>query len=803
MSMRDVDFLLAALADDPPLLDRTLVYRYRSGVLRPRVLAVLRAAAERRGDRLMTGRLPLAPGFAETGLVGGLMFHDWPARPSLDVGSDAIEFSLDRLAGSLHPPSVHFVPHGGPVGQHLGWGAVERGALVLEEPLITGESLLPVLRYLTAATDLACGADFLAQPLFVQGFEHLIEDRAGLPEIMREFDERVLLCTDPVTHRYDDACRRRDLVRRFGRRTPLAHLRNLAALRQEHDLVDLLDAFDERRAERGWTTVNLATDLYRTAGQLLEQGSDPGKDGSDPRSHVSPDRFEEGALLWAALVLAWEDSISRAIREEADGYRRGPDFLVPALAGLGRDFLARGDREETDDLLAGQWTAVARALRRCSPDGSDDEIDRLSTARGVLVGRLNAALAQTQLRADWIVFLRAQTAAACGWLDTVAHRDVRLGETGTSRPVLSSFPALRPAKTFDELIGRAHAVRGVRRHARERTAGVDLLLYGPDGVGKQTLARVYARAFLCEAPIPDGIACGQCDACQHYDLEARGCIEVDGARPDIESVTDQIVSLVQSGALLSERHVFVISNADRYPPAAFDKLLKPMEDIGAVSFVLLARDRTGVRLAGQSRCFDYHVHTLSQPESEAFLRMVLAEGGLVWDEARIALVVEAGGGLPGRLIDACETVAGMGLASLDTIRTKLDLGWAEDLLELWPTIVADGPAAVADSWPTSDVDRGERVRRVRAALQLLALPRRHDGQQGLDALDPALRRLDERSRAGFAAAIAWRAAQDGTTAEAVWARMAEAWLSDRTVNGRRADRATGRHEHSPPGRGSG
>ena len=780
--MRDVDFLLAALADGPPPLDRTLVYRYRSGVLRPRVLAVLRAAAERRGDGLATGKLPLGPGFAENGLVGGLTCHDWPARPSRVISDDAIGVSLACLAERLHPPSVHFVPHDSPVGRHPNWHSVERGALLLTEPLITGESLLPVLRYLTVATELARGADFLAQPLFIKGFEHLIEDRAGLPEIMREFDERVLLCTDPVTHRYDDACHRRDLVRRSGRRAPLPHLRDLAALRRERDLVDLLDAFDERRVERGWTTVSLVTDLYRTAGRLLEQTTDLVKDGSDPRSCVSPDRLKEGAVLWAALVLAWEDSIDRSIREEADGYRRCPDLLVPTLASLGRDFLARGNRAETGDPLVGHWAAVARALRRCSPDGLDDGTDRLATTRGVLVSRLNAALARIQPRTDWIVFLRVQTAAACGRLDAVANRDERPGKIETS-PVLSPFPALRSAKSFDELIGRAHAVRELRRHAHERMTGVDLLLYGPDGVGKRTLARVYARAFLCEVPTSEGAACGQCDACRYFDAEGRGCIEVDGARQDIESVNDQIVKLAQSASLISPRHVFVIRNADCYPPAAFDKLLKPMEDIAAASFVLLARDRTGVRMAGQSRCFDYQVRALSPPESIAFLRVILAEGGLVWDEARIALVVEAGGGLPSRLIDVCETVAGMGPASLDEIRAKLNLGWAEDLLECWPMIVADGPAAVADSWLTSGVDRAEQVRRVRAVLQLLASRWRHEGRQGLNALDPALRRLDERSWAGFATAIARRAAQDGATAEAVWTRMAEAWLSDWTVSG--------------------
>ena len=453
------------------------------------------------------------------------------------------------------------------------------------------------------------------------------------------------------------------------------------------------------------------------------------------------------------------------------------------MAGLGRDFLACADRAENEDPLAGRWAAVVRALRRCCPDGQDGGTDRLAMARNGLVRKLDAALARTRYRAGWIRYLHAQTDAACGRLDAVADRDERTAEIEASRPVPSPSSAFRPARTFEGLIGRAHAVTELRRHASDQTAGVDLLLHGPDEVGKRTLARVYARAFLCETPTSGGAACSRCDACRYFDAEARGCIEVDGARRDIDSVTDQTVRLVQSASLLSARHVFVVRNADCYPPAAFDKLLKPMEDIGAVSFVLLARDRASVRLAGQSRCFDYRVRALSRPESEAFLREVLAERGLAWDEARIGLLADACGGLPGRLIDACETVAGIGSASLAAVRAELGLGWAGNLLERWPAIVEGGPAAVAHPWSTSDADCAEWVRRVRAVLQLIALGGAREGRQSSSALDLGLRHLDEQSRAAFAAVVARYAVWDGTTAEAVWAGMVQTWMSDRASSG--------------------
>lgn len=777
--MRDVDFLLAAHTDGPPPVDRALVYRYRSGVLRPRVRAVLRTAAERRGDSLGTGKLPLCLGFAEHGLISGLMCHDWPARTSKEMSEEALQISLVRLAGDVHRPSVHFVPYGSPVGRHPGWSAVERDAVVLEEPLITGESLIPVLRYLGAVTDLAPGADFLADPSFVQSFVHLIEDdRAGLPEIIQAFDERVLLCTDPTTNRYDDALYRRDVARRWGRWALLPHLRDLVVLRRECDLVDLLNALDERRAERGWTVFGLAADLYRISGRLLEPMICSRKTGSDPRSRVSPHRIEEGALLWAALVLAWEGSLDQCMREEADAYRRGPDLLVPALAGLGRDFLAREDQTESGDPLAGRWMAIARTLQRCEAKDPGDGSDRLMAARGELIRSLDAALARSRGRSDWIRCLQAQTLSANGRLDARALRDGEPVGTGAREAGPAPLSASPLPRSFGMVTGRAHAVAGLGRHARERMDGIDLLLHGPAGVGKQTLAGIYARAFLCGAPTPDGSACGVCAACCAFDSGHPGYIELDGASEAIERHTQTVVEIVTSGSYLTDRFVFVIRNADRFPPEVFDKLLKPMEDSGRASFVLLACDRRNVRLAGQSRCFDYRVRPLDRLEARAFLEETLAARGFPYDDPTLDLLFDASDGLPGRLLEACTVLAETVPPRWREIRTRLRLDWAEDLVARWPAIVAGTPSALTDIVQSSGVERAEWVRRIRATLHRVYLDGAQRTVHAPAAVDPALRDLSSSSRAELAAVIDLRAAQTGTTADAVWARMAETWMSD-------------------------
>ncbi|MGA9163029.1 MAG: DNA polymerase III subunit delta', partial [Thiobacillus sp.] len=57
-----------------------------------------------------------------------------------------------------------------------------------------------------------------------------------------------------------------------------------------------------------------------------------------------------------------------------------------------------------------------------------------------------------------------------------------------------------------------------------------LLLAGPRGVGKGALAQAWAQALLCEAPRPDGAACGRCPACHWFEA---------GTHPDFRLVTLQ------------------------------------------------------------------------------------------------------------------------------------------------------------------------------------------------------------------------------------------------------------------------
>ncbi len=155
-----------------------------------------------------------------------------------------------------------------------------------------------------------------------------------------------------------------------------------------------------------------------------------------------------------------------------------------------------------------------------------------------------------------------------------------------------------------------------------------LLISGPAGIGKQLLAEEFARLLLCETPVDDSQACGQCHACHLF---------ASGAHPDIlhiqpqeeakEIKIAQIRELIEKLALARHyaRHrVILIQPADRLNTAAANSLLKTLEEPPENTLIILI-SATPSRLPAtiRSRC-----QTLKLP-------VPVPEQCLAWLESRL------------------------------------------------------------------------------------------------------------------------------------------------------------------------
>ncbi len=178
-----------------------------------------------------------------------------------------------------------------------------------------------------------------------------------------------------------------------------------------------------------------------------------------------------------------------------------------------------------------------------------------------------------------------------------------VGEAGSVGP--SSWPEFFPWQ--QDAARTALAARATWPHA--------LLVDGPRGLGKRTLALNFARALLCESPRGDGIACGACAGChyvaagQHPDFQCIEPLEVgdDGDVKVLDAIpVHHIRTMIEWVHLTSHRggaKVAVIVPAEAMNPAATNALLKTLEEPPPETFLILVAHQPG-RLPAtvRSRC---------------------------------------------------------------------------------------------------------------------------------------------------------------------------------------------------------
>jgi len=222
-----------------------------------------------------------------------------------------------------------------------------------------------------------------------------------------------------------------------------------------------------------------------------------------------------------------------------------------------------------------------------------------------------------------------------------------------------SSPVLRAVPGQDAAVG--FLVQAVHRphHA--------YLLAGPEGGGKQQVARAFAAALLC----PSG-GCGECRACalaladKHPNVFV---VEPDGRDIHVETVRQEVWHPAYRTAPEPGRKVFVIREADRLNPSAADVLLKVLEEPPADAVLLLLSARPDeLPETVLSRC-----HVVSfQPLAEPFVATALEAEGVPTETALLAARL-AGGNL-GRARRIA--TAGDGLSFRDAAREALALAAA-------------------------------------------------------------------------------------------------------------------------------
>lgn len=240
----------------------------------------------------------------------------------------------------------------------------------------------------------------------------------------------------------------------------------------------------------------------------------------------------------------------------------------------------------------------------------------------------------------------------------------------------SLYRKYRPL-TFESVVGQQHIVSTLQHAVAEGRLSHAYLFCGPRGTGKTTMARILAKSLLCEHAaaaraegasgcMPDG-TCPECEAIAagtHPDV-----YELDAAsRTGVDNVREEIISSVSFAPVRGAYKVYIIDEVHMLTAAAFNALLKTLEEPPAhVVFILCTTDPQKILETILSRCQRFDFHRIGNDDIVRRLREVCdAEGFEADDEALEIVARHARGGMR----DALSTLEQLSVFGAGSIRAS-------------------------------------------------------------------------------------------------------------------------------------
>lgn len=229
------------------------------------------------------------------------------------------------------------------------------------------------------------------------------------------------------------------------------------------------------------------------------------------------------------------------------------------------------------------------------------------------------------------------------------------------------YRTYRPTK-FSDVVGQKHIIRTLKNAVQEDHVMHAYVFSGPRGIGKTTIARILAKALNC-CNHHFGEPCNNCVNCQSIiDEETTDIVEIDAASNNGVDEMRDILEKVNFLPSRLKKKVYIIDEAHMLSTAAFNALLKTLEEPPAhVIFILATTEPYKIPATILSRCQRFDFKPLSVKEiSEQLRKIATIEDITITDEALVAIAEAAEGGMR----DALSILDQVSIYNIDSINEE-------------------------------------------------------------------------------------------------------------------------------------
>jgi len=202
----------------------------------------------------------------------------------------------------------------------------------------------------------------------------------------------------------------------------------------------------------------------------------------------------------------------------------------------------------------------------------------------------------------------------------------------------------RPKK-FAELVGQEHVRRALTNALETGRVHHAFLFTGTRGVGKTTIARIFAKCLNCEVGVT-ATPCGTCGACREIDSgRFVDLVEVDAASNTKVDDTRELLDNVQYAPARGRYKVYLIDEVHMLSTHSFNALLKTLEEPPPhVKFLLATTDPQKLPITVLSRCLQFNLKRLPVALIADRMKEILEKENIPFESAGLRLVAQAADG---------------------------------------------------------------------------------------------------------------------------------------------------------------